>query len=419
MSFQLFGMFNSLKSPLAVDKKTSKPKREKPSEEQVRAEKIKKGFAEAKGLRAMEEMLADNHVLRDYFEERERLSEQKGATLVGALMYMNIGSGCFEADLLDALQSAHIPEAWKPEPVAAMSQYLSTIADIARKPGSRFKEFGASPELKGFYAKRIKMSIQDSVPVVHQVFVKTSLQVEEVQGENLQGEEIERYISIALKQDFQQEAGKPPRYENFELITFFDEDKWSEEDMEIFKPFVEAVKQDWYARCHGEYNADDVRKILWDMVANKMKLSTLTRGLYFVLPKHIGFVREIQKAAAKADPRIKISMIPLESFEGDKDNQEYISSVEDELFLGISKETDALLEQVQALAGGESKTQDRTWGARYADVDDIRLKIEQLKAASFFKVDVLNKSLDRIEEIIKGETGDSGVTMENIDCPFG
>jgi hypothetical protein len=326
--------------------------------------------------------------------KNSNLGEYVGSVI---LLSVQLRNDVYLDDIIQMmLDNPVIPDEWAPEPINHLTLYLSILSSMNKASLSRFDVGQDFPytehEHGGYIVTRLFKRSKADIPTAHKIFhLERDVKIVEdhmgrVTDKIIKDVKADEGIIVRLERtsgSWETDSPRGVRRSEFEIHIEGNND-------ERYAPLLETLNREFEEKRNEKYSSTQVRDLILDLVRNKLKALSITRGNYFLEDERIEVLNELRKGFQSLDPGI--NFIVFHQFRGQP------GSLVNESFQGLVKGvSDALIKEVQdlhvevtQLGDKESKTREATWESRVESLKELKTRMEKLRAKRLIESEIID-----------------------------
>jgi hypothetical protein len=334
----------------------------------------------------------------EMIKNAEADAKAKGGDFLGATVNLNVKIGADNTVPIRAIHDSlknnpNIPREWLPKDREDLSLYLGVITSLNKNSERSFNFPPDYPkELKetfnGYTVTRLWKNKDDQYPCGHRIFYKNKVKTYVDSVGSVKDQEIEHSIMIVLERN---ELGLQicPKFDNeFDMANLV-----------YFEPFIDTLYQQYQDRINGQYNSTELRKIILDVILNKIHARSLNDGLYFVPKDKLGPLNEFCETLRQVDKGISLLNFgvmrgPEGSFE-----QTTFQQVSEGISADVLKELKALKAELAEFDAADT-TRASTWTDRFERLRNISKEVQNYRNEQMLISDVVDDLLLECKSIV-------------------
>jgi len=329
----------------------------------------------------------------------EKQAADRGHKFVGACVNLNVRIGTDQTVPIQAIYnkiaSTNLPQDWLPEQRDPVSLYLAVAATLSRGSSRSFEFPSDYPtelkdNFKGYSVTRLWFERDTDRPTGHRVIYRHGIRTAVESVGSVPDVEVEHSIMVILKRV---EHGN-----GFQIEIKLD-DEFEDSAFRFFEPFLHTLKTRFEERLDGEYNSTELRKIILDVIINKVQARSINDGLYFVPREKLAALNLFCESLAEVNSGIKLlNFVVFDGDEGTIDRKNF-EAVSDALTLNLFKELQALKGELVAFSEAEG-TRSGTWMDRAERISEIKAEIRELRSEQMIISDITDDLLKECQAIV-------------------
>lgn len=333
-------------------------------------------------------------------KQTEQKLKERGQKFVGAVVNLNVRIGTDQTVPIQAIYnkvaSTNISKDWLPEQRDPVSLYLAVAASMSRGSARSFDFPSDYPSelkdnFKGYSVNRLWFERDSDRPCGHRVIYRHATRTAVDQVGSVPDLEVEHSIMVILKRV---EHGN-----GFQIEIKLDPD-FEDSAYRYFEPFLHTLMTRFNERLDGEYNSTELRKIILDVILNKVQARSVNDGLYFV-PKgdKLTELNAFCEALGEVHNGIKLLNFTISDGEEGTLERQNFEAISDSLTVSLVKELKDLKAELEQFDAAEG-TRSSTWIDRAQRISEIKAEIRDLRSEQMLISDITDDLLKECQEIV-------------------